>query len=261
MTAEPRLLTIRTSDPHARPLAGFYELAGPDQPADIVMEPQTAIATAIADYRDRILRDDSIQLLNVETAVERLTRLAVSALTVPLADEDGLLAVEMWTDRGFDRIQMASLCGDMLGFRPPQDLDAFRPIVAMLESWTGISAIAWFDTLYRSALKRLARKDAVTAFSARGGDGDLLVRMAAVFTALRAWRDRAGERERRAAVIDVAGTAGESDGPWRVPIDLLVSGTGPDRLSGFERDLCVRYANEVLHWDGVEPKYPAWLRA
>jgi hypothetical protein len=261
IAAEPRLLAIRAADPRARSLAGFYDVVGPDEPADIVMAPHTLMEPALADFRDRVIGDDSVQLLNVETLVERLTLLSDSAAAVPFVDEDGLLAIEMWTARGFDRIQIGSLCGDMLAFRPRPDREALQSMIEMLRRWTSISATAWMDTLYRSALKRLASNDAVTAFLARGGDGNLLVRVTALLAALRAWHGRAEESERRAAVADVAGTQREPDRRWHVPVDLLVSGAGPDRLSDFERELGLRYANEVLLWDGSEPAYPVWLLA
>jgi hypothetical protein len=259
--AEPRLVTIRAPDPQARSLAGFYDVVGAERAADIVLEPHTTIASALADFRDRITRNDFVQLLNVETLIERLTRLTDSALALPIADEDGPLAVEMWTDHGFDRVQITSLFGDVLHFLPPRDCEALRPIAGILHRWTSISATAWVDTLYRSALKRVTHKNAATAFIARGGDGDLLVRVTALFTALRAWHDGVAEEERRAAVADVAGSRDERADHWQVPVDLLVSGAGPGVLSGFEAALCVRYANDVLLWDGREPRYPLWLRA
>lgn len=260
-TAEPRLLTIRAADPHAPSLAGFYDIVGPDEPADIVTAPQMLIAPALADFRDRIIDDDSVQLLNVETLVERLTHLSGAAATVPFVDEDGLLAIELWTGRAFDRIQIGSFCGDILAFHPRPRREALQSMIAMLHPWTSISVTAWMDTLYRSALKRLARREAVTAFITRGGDGNLLVRVTAVMAALRAWHERAEESERRAAVASVAGAHREPDRRWHVPVDLLVSGTDLDRLSDFERELGLRYANEVLLWDGSAPAYPAWLVA
>lgn len=168
-----------------------------------VKEGEHALRQALEQYRGRLERD--ADFIDVDVTLQRLSDLQDAAdaieggwpLNLPLEDAQGLLSID-FVDRQHrvDRVQVASLFGDLLGFQRPNKED-LHPVVQEMKRWRESSVPQMGETLYISVLKTLSDCESgvklkssakASAFCSHRGSLYQVMRLAMLFAWVNAWR-------------------------------------------------------------------------